>query len=107
LNLSLLRSEPESADESVREDCVVAVVCSDGTSASPLHHCVARVVRKYLEDLENHACGGLFDAVLAEVEKPMLAEVLRHCDGKQIRAAEVLGINRATLRKKLRQYGLA
>jgi Fis family transcriptional regulator len=33
--------------------------------------------------------------------------VLRHCDGKQIRAAELLGINRATLRKKLRQYGLA
>jgi Fis family transcriptional regulator len=48
----------------------------------------------------------LFDAVLAEVEKPMLSEVLRHCDGKQIRAAELLGINRATLRKKLREYGL-
>lgn len=107
MNLSLLRSEPESAVESLREDGVTTVACSDGMNASPLHHCVTRVVRRYLEDLENHACGGLFDAVLAEVEKPMLAEVLRHCDGKQIRAAEVLGINRATLRKKLRQYGLS
>jgi Fis family transcriptional regulator len=107
LNLSLLRSAPDPVEESQREDGVASVVGVDTVAVSPLNTCVSRVVRKYLEDLESHACGGLFDAVLAEVERPMLVEVLRHCDGKQIRAAELLGINRATLRKKLRQYGLA
>jgi Fis family transcriptional regulator len=57
--------------------------------------------------MDNHANGDLFALLMAEVEAPMLAEVMRHCEGKQVRAAEVLGINRATLRKKLRQYGLA
>ena len=42
-----------------------------------------------------------------QAEAPLFAEVLRHCDGNQSRAAACLGINRATLRKKLKAYGLA
>jgi Fis family transcriptional regulator len=45
--------------------------------------------------------------VLREIEAPLFAEVLRHCDGNQSRAAAMLGLNRATLRKKLKAYGLA
>jgi Fis family transcriptional regulator len=44
--------------------------------------------------------------VLREIEPPLLVEVMRHYDGNQSRAAATLGINRATLRKKLKQYGL-
>jgi len=43
---------------------------------------------------------------LRELEIPLFAEVLNHCDGNQSRAATMLGIHRATLRKKLRDYGL-
>ena len=43
----------------------------------------------------------------SEVEKPLLGEVLEHCQGNLTHAAEVLGMNRATLRKKLDEYNIA
>lgn len=67
---------------------------------------VAKAVRRYLLDLGNCDSHDLHEIVLREIEVPLLIEVMRHCDGNQSRAAAVLGINRATLRKKLRQYGL-
>ncbi len=68
---------------------------------------VARAVRRYLHDMGDAEIGDLHDVVLREVEKPLLNEVMRHCEGNQSRAAATLGLNRATLRKKLREYGLA
>ena len=57
-------------------------------------------------DLGDQAPEDFYDVVLREVEMPLLAEVLRHCGGNQSCAAAALGINRATLRKKLKLYGL-
>lgn len=78
------------------------------TVAEPLlHDRVARTVRRYLCDLDDTQCDeGLYELVLNEVERPMLAEVMKWHDGNQSRAALTLGINRATLRKKLLQHGL-
>ena len=45
--------------------------------------------------------------MLAEVEPGLLQEVMIHCRGNQSRAAEILGMNRATLRKKLKQYAVS
>ena len=67
---------------------------------------VARAVRRYLIDLGECDSHELYDSVLREVEIPMLTEVMRHCEGNQSRAAATLGLNRATLRKKLREYGI-
>ncbi len=67
---------------------------------------VAKAVRRYLLDLGDCDSHELHEIVLREIEVPLLVEVMRHCEGNQSRAAAVLGINRATLRKKLRQYGL-
>ena len=75
-------------------------------SQPALRECVSRAVRRYLSDLDNHAVDDLYDVVLREIEAPLFAEVLRHCEGNQTRAAATLGINRATLRKKLKQYRL-
>lgn len=63
-------------------------------------------VRKYFKQLNGHAHapGQLYQLVLSEVEKPLLRRVLDHCDGNYSRAAETLGINRATLRKKMHHY---
>lgn len=77
-------------------------------SAQPsLRECVAAAVRRYLFDLGEQMPEDFYNLVLHEVELPMLAEVLRHCGGNQSRAAAALGMHRATLRKKLKQYGLA
>ena len=75
-------------------------------SQPALRECVARAVRRYLVDLGCHDVDDLYDVVLREIEPPLFAEVMRHCEGNQTRAAATLGINRATLRKKLRQYKL-
>ena len=69
----------------------------------PLREHVAQSVRRYLRDLDD--CEA--DDVLREMEIPLFVEVLNHCDGNQSRAAAMLGIHRATLRKKLKDYGLA
>ena len=50
---------------------------------------------------------GLYDRVIQEVERPLLAMTLHECEGNQLRAAALLGLNRNTLRKKLRELGLA
>lgn len=76
-------------------------------SQPALRECVARAVRRYLLDLDDHPVSELHALVMSEVEAPLFAEVMRHCEGNQTRAAAALGINRATLRKKLRQYQLA
>ena len=68
---------------------------------------VAKAVRRYLLDLGECDSHELYDIVLREIEMPMLAEVMRHCEGNQSRAAATLGLNRATLRKKLKAYGLS
>lgn len=81
---------------------------SDAGVAAPtaLHDVVAQSVRRYLIDLRDHPADALYDIVLREVEAPLFREVLRHYEGNQSRAAATLGLNRATLRKKLRAHGL-
>lgn len=81
---------------------------ADPALAPPaLREHVARAVRRYLSDLDGHCDGGLHQLVLREVEAPLFAEVMRHCDGNLTRAAATLGINRATLRKRLHELGLS
>lgn len=78
----------------------------ESTLQPALRECVARAVRRYLHDMDSNTPEGLYDLVLHEVEAPLLNEVLTWAGGNQSRAAAALGINRATLRKKLAFLGL-
>ncbi|MFZ2540864.1 MAG: helix-turn-helix domain-containing protein [Gallionella sp.] len=72
---------------------------------------MARYVRKslkeYFKDLDGEEpCCEMHDMVMNCVEKPLLEMVLEYVGGNQTRAAEVLGINRNTLRKKMLEHGI-
>jgi two-component system nitrogen regulation response regulator GlnG len=76
-------------------------------SAKGLASSVERHLRDYFAAHENGLpSAGLYDRVLQEVERPLLSLALSECRGNQLRAAELLGLNRNTLRKKLRDLGL-
>jgi Fis family transcriptional regulator, factor for inversion stimulation protein len=67
---------------------------------------VRKVMKQYFKDLDGEKCSGIYEMVVAAVEKPMLEVVMFQAQGNQTRAAQLLGVNRNTLRKKLKQHGL-
>lgn len=76
------------------------------TPPQPLREAVEASMRRYFEHLDGGETSDLYAMVMAEVETPLLAAVMEYTDGNQTRAARVLGLNRGTLRKKLKFYGL-
>lgn len=75
--------------------------------APTLGDCMASNARRYLADLNGTPCReGLYARMLREIELPLLREVLAWCEGNQSRAADILGIHRATLRKKMHELGI-
>lgn len=71
-----------------------------------LRACVTSVLDEYLGQVEPDLVSDLYAMVLSEVEAPLFAAVLRKARSNQSRAAQMLGLNRGTLRKKLKQYDL-
>ena len=71
-----------------------------------ISHCVRLAMEQYFRDLDGEMPAAIYDMVLARVEKPLLEVVLNHTQGNQTRAAELLGLNRNTLRKKIRELGV-
>jgi Fis family transcriptional regulator len=71
-----------------------------------LNECVRTSLEAYFEHLDGFKANDLYQMVMHQVEAPMLEVVLTHTQGNQSQAAELLGINRGTLRKKLKQYHL-
>lgn len=68
--------------------------------------CVEQHLNRYFQELEGEIPNGIYNMVLIQVEKPLLHYVMMQCDYNQSRAAQILGLNRNTLRKKLLEYGL-
>lgn len=73
----------------------------------PLRDHTEQALSNYFDSLNGHRPGRLYDLVMREVEEPLFRAVLGYAEGNQSRAADILGINRGTLRKKLKNYGIS
>ncbi len=71
-----------------------------------LEECVRDTLTRYFEDLRGTEPNGVHEMIMSAVEKPLLEVVMRQADGNQSKAAEWLGINRNTLRRKLCDHKL-
>ena len=78
----------------------------DTSEGKPLNHHVKHSIERYFRELNGEQPASVYDMVLQEVERPLLEVVMQETNGNQSRAAEILGINRNTLRKKLKLYQL-
>lgn len=68
--------------------------------------CVRRAMDGYFRDLDGERPCAIYDMVISSVERPLLELVLHRVEGNQTRAAQLLGLNRNTLRKKIKEYGI-
>ncbi len=75
-------------------------------SKDNIQEAVAKNLEKYFRDLGEQEASNIYEMVVQAVEKPMLEMVMTRADSNQSHAADMLGINRNTLRKKLQQHGL-
>lgn len=73
----------------------------------PLRSHAEEALHAYFRSLNGHRPARLYELVMREVELPLFKSVMDYAEGNQSRAATILGINRGTLRKKLREYGLS
>jgi Fis family transcriptional regulator, factor for inversion stimulation protein len=72
----------------------------------PIRRGVTSAIELYLQDMNGHEVNDLYHVVLSEVEPAILDVVMNYVEGNQTEAADMLGISRGTLRKKLKLYGL-
>ena len=86
-----LALKPENNSESAQSDCSI-------------REAVERNLQQYFEDLGGQQASQVYQLVINEVEPALLQCVLDYAKGNQSRAAEILGLNRGTLRKKLKQH---
>ncbi len=68
--------------------------------------CVRKVLTQYFKDLDGEVAANVHEMVMNCVERPLLRIVLDQAGNNQSRAADILGINRNTLRKKMLQHGI-
>ena len=79
---------------------------SDQHQHQSLRQCVEHALKAYFSDLDGQSTNDLYDLVLSEVEAPLLEAVMAYTRNNQSKTAEMLGLNRGTLRKKLKRYDL-
>lgn len=79
---------------------------NNGGNNALLRDSVTTAVRGYLDQLDGQMGNDVYQMVLAEVEAPLLTQIMQYTRNNQTKASRMLGLNRGTLRKKLKQYGL-
>ena len=80
--------------------------CAHQGGQNCLGNSVRLAMENYFADLDGHDASNLYDLFLAQLERPMFEVVLQQSRGNMTRASQMLGLNRATLRSRLKKYGL-
>jgi Fis family transcriptional regulator, factor for inversion stimulation protein len=96
--------QPEQ--ETARRHSTKEQVGTPQMSKEHIQEVVKKSLEKYFRDLGEQRPSNVYEMVVLTVEKPILEAVMERAQGNQSHAAEMLGINRNTLRKKLQQHGL-
>jgi len=103
---TVLESPFQTAErEQATHNALVSTISSP-TQNQSLRACVEMTMENYFRHLDGQAVSDVYNMVLAEIEAPLLEVVMRNTRQNQTKASEMLGLNRGTLRKKLKQYGL-
>ena len=91
--------------QSTMSDAIEQMTDMDNRNV-PLSGTIKSMLEDYFNDLDGTPPADLYQMVLQEIEQPLLESVLHYTRGNQSKAAIVLGLNRGTLRKKLKQYDI-
>lgn len=83
-----------------------SITTENAGEATCLSESVRRAMEAYFADLDGHDVCDLYDLLLSQVEKPLFEAVMQHTRGNLTRAADLLGLNRGTLRSRLKKYNL-
>lgn len=100
-------AEPMVAETTLEQQAVPSVTALHrNTQEQSLRDCVETTMENYFRHLDGQVVTDVYDMVLQEIEAPLLEIVMKNTRQNQTKAAEMLGLNRGTLRKKLKRYSL-
>ena len=101
-----LRSGRQATNGAERQPAAPAAASTGTTRGETIEQCILRSLHEYFDNLDGAKPHALHEMVLQAVERPLLKFAIERTNGNQSAAAELLGINRNTLRKKLTEYRL-
>jgi Fis family transcriptional regulator, factor for inversion stimulation protein len=82
------------------------IVTAENLDSITLRQAVKDTLRNYFANIGNEQPVDFYSILLEEIERPLLETLINHTHYNQVKMAQILGISRGTLRKKLKQYGL-
>jgi Fis family transcriptional regulator len=82
------------------------IATSENLDSITLRQAVKDTLRNYFANIGNEQPVDFYSILLEEIERPLLETLINHTHYNQVKMAQILGISRGTLRKKLKQYGL-
>ncbi len=85
---------------------IETIAISESVESTTLRQAVKDTLRNYFTNIGNEQPVDFYGILLEEIERPLLEVLINHTHYNQVRMAQILGISRGTLRKKLKQYGM-
>ncbi|QCI24455.1 DNA-binding transcriptional regulator Fis [Buchnera aphidicola (Muscaphis stroyani)] len=96
------------SEESINSEFLVVSIVNSQNQVikKPLSKLIKKSIKNYLLQLDGRNINNLYELALSELEKPLLDMIMQFTRGNQTKASLMMGINRSTLRKKLKKYGM-